>query len=160
MTFQFGVPLLLVDLFENLTGARILPRLREQAQTALTNIVQVEQYDEELVLLKANIHEDFYNSHLIMLFNTLGQYEFREQKQILPQNIEMIQYLTQGSIKRNFHKVFGAASEVFADMFYHFLSDGAPLMHINIKTFLKKFAIIWPKKKANNEDGEDEGHKK
>lgn len=41
VTFQFGVPLLLVDLFENLTGARILPRLREQAQTALTNIVQV-----------------------------------------------------------------------------------------------------------------------
>jgi hypothetical protein len=31
VTFQFGVPLILVDLFENLTGARILPRLREQA---------------------------------------------------------------------------------------------------------------------------------
>ena len=120
----------------------------------------MEQYDEELVLLKANFHVDFYNTHLILLFNTLGQYEFREQKQILPQNIEMIQYLTQGSIRRNFNKVFGAASEIFADMLYNFLSDGAPLMHINVKTFLKKFAIIWPKKKSNQEEGEDEGHKK
>ena len=72
VTFNFGVPLLIVDLFENLTGARILPRLREQAQTALTKIVQVEQYDEELTLLKVTINEEFYNNHLIMLFNTLG----------------------------------------------------------------------------------------
>lgn len=45
-------------------------------------------------------------------------------------------------------------------MLYNFLSDGAPLMHINVKTFLKKFAILWPKKKANLDETEDEVHKK
>ena len=38
----------------------------------------VEQFDEELTQLKNNIHEEFYNNYLIMLFNSLGQYEFRE----------------------------------------------------------------------------------
>ncbi len=67
----------------------------------------------------------------------------------------MIQYLTQNSIRRNFHKVFGSHSEVFADMFYNFLADGASLMHINVKTFLRKFAIIWPKRKVTEEEDEN-----
>ena len=29
VVFQFGVPLLIIDLFENLTGSKIIPRLRE-----------------------------------------------------------------------------------------------------------------------------------
>ncbi len=52
--------------------------------------------------MKNQIHEEFYNNHLVLLFNALGQYEFREQKQIQPQNIEMIQFLTLNSIQKNF----------------------------------------------------------
>lgn len=52
--------------------------------------------------MKLHIHEEFYNNHLIYLFNSLGQYEFKEYKQMQPANIEMIQYLTQNSIQKNF----------------------------------------------------------
>lgn len=58
-----------------------MPRLREQLLLN-QNVVRVEQYDEELVILKNHIHEDFYNNHLVMVFNALGQYEFREAKQV------------------------------------------------------------------------------
>jgi hypothetical protein len=39
----------------------------------------VDQYDEELILLRNNIHEEFYQNYLILLFNTLGNYEFKDQ---------------------------------------------------------------------------------
>ena len=99
--FSFGVPLLIIDLFENLTGTKIVPKLREQ-MSVNTHVVQVEQYDEELAAMKLHIHEEFYNHHLIYLFNSLGQYEFKEYKQMNQTNIEMIQYLTQHSIQKHF----------------------------------------------------------
>lgn len=43
-------------------------------------------------------------------------------------------------------------------MFYNYLADGAPMMHINIKQFLKKFQVFWPKKKQ--EEDEEAGQKK
>ena len=49
---------------------------------------------------------------------------------------------------------------MFSEMFYNHLSDGAPLMHINIKQFLKKFAIFWPKKKLDEEEEEMQKKKK
>ena len=52
--------------------------------------------------------------------------------------------------------MFGASNDVFSDMFYNYLSDGAILMHISIKSVLKKFMIIWPKKKVPEE--EDDSH--
>lgn len=36
-------------------------------------------------------------------------------------------------------KIFGVANETFSEMFYNYLSEGAPLQHINIKQFLKRF---------------------
>jgi hypothetical protein len=32
ISFPFGVPLLIIDLFENLTGCKIVPKLLEQQQ--------------------------------------------------------------------------------------------------------------------------------
>ena len=37
-------------------------------------------------------------------------------------------------------------------MIYNYLSDGAPLIHINIKIFIKKFFSFWPKKKDEEEE--------
>ena len=38
-------------------------------------------------------------------------------------------------------------------MFYNYLTNGAPHKHINIKQFLKKFTLLWPKRKEEeNED--------
>jgi hypothetical protein len=105
VTFTFGVPLIIIDLFENLTGTKLLPKLKESMQPH-TQVTQVEQYDEELNLLRLNIQEDFYQQHLLPLFNQLGQFDFRDFKQVSPQNIEMFQYLTLQSIQRNFHKAF------------------------------------------------------
>ena len=46
-------------------------------------------------------------------------------------------------------------------MFYNFLSDGAPLMNINIKVFIKKFTIMWlVREKVEEEEEEDINHKK
>jgi hypothetical protein len=61
------VPLLILDIFENLTGARIIPKLREQMQPSNT-LVFFDQFDEELNKLKDRISEDFYNNHLINIF--------------------------------------------------------------------------------------------
>lgn len=66
-----------MDLFENLTGTKIVPKLKESLNVN-QSVVRVQPFDEELALLKLHIHEEFYNGYLILLFNTLGQYEFRE----------------------------------------------------------------------------------
>lgn len=67
--FQFGVPLLVVEIFENLTGSKIISKL-----TMLSNAgsVKVQFNDEELIILKRGIHEDYYNNYLIHLFQSLG----------------------------------------------------------------------------------------
>jgi hypothetical protein len=41
-------------------------------------------------------------------------------------------------------------------MLYRYLSEGAALVHINIKTFLRRFAIFWPKKKLPVEEEEEQ----
>jgi hypothetical protein len=48
--------------------------------------------------------------------------------------------------------VFGVGNNKFAEMFYNFLSECTPLMHINIKTFLKKFKMFLPKKREEEDD--------
>ena len=55
--------------------------------------------------------------------------------------------------------MFGVQNDTFAEMFYRYLSEGAALVHINIKTFLRRFAIFWPKKKQPV-DEEEEHHQK
>ena len=69
--FQFGVPLLVVEIFENLTGSKIISKLKK-SMLSNAGAVKVEPYDEELLLLKSQIHEDYYNNYLINLFQSLG----------------------------------------------------------------------------------------
>jgi hypothetical protein len=58
------------------------------------------------------------------------------------------------------HRVFGASHNVFAEMFYNFLSDNIPQRHIPIKRFLKKFMIFWPVRKDPEEEENEEKKKK
>jgi len=90
------------------------------------SLVFFDQFDDELNKLKERIHEDFYNNHLINIFQALGQYEFRDNRQIIPQNVEAAQYLTLNSIQKHFARVFGSQHNVFAEMFYSYLSDNIP----------------------------------
>ncbi len=45
-------------------------------------------------------------------------------------------------------------------MFYNFLSDNTPYIHITIKTFLSKFLLFWPKRKEPVPEEEDENNQK
>ena len=58
------------------------------------------------------------------------------------------------------HRVFGASHNVFAEMFYNYLSDNIPQRHIPIKRFLKKFMIFWPVRKDPEEEENEEKKKK
>lgn len=44
--------------------------------------------DEELTKIKDKIPEDFYNNHIIPMFQHLGHYEFKDQRLATVSNIE------------------------------------------------------------------------
>jgi hypothetical protein len=96
--FLFGVPLLVLDVFENLTGSKIIPRLRDSVYVPQT-VTYVDQYDEDIMIMKGHICDDFYPNCILPMFMDLGAYNFKDPKLVVNTTIEQMQYLTLPSIQ-------------------------------------------------------------
>lgn len=73
VSFQYGIPLLVLNIMENLTGIPFISKVKNELFKTNTQIPNViEHYDEEFVLLKQPIPDEFYENHLFRIFNLLG----------------------------------------------------------------------------------------
>lgn len=68
---------------------------------------------------------------------------------------ESVQFVTFGSLKRSFHKVFGAPNDPMAELLFRYLSgcsdESIDTVRVNYFEFLLKLDVFWPKKQPERD---------
>ena len=62
-------------------------------------LTYVDQYDEDIMIMKGLICDDFYPNCILPLFMELGAYHFKDMKLVVNTTIEQMQFLTLQSIQ-------------------------------------------------------------
>jgi hypothetical protein len=114
-----------LDVFEQLTGCNLIPKLRESIYVPVI-MTYVDQFDEEIMIMKGQICEEFYPNVIIPMFMDLGAHVFKDMKLVVNTTIEQMQYVTLSSLIENFHKIFNISNTSFAEMVYNYLTDNTP----------------------------------
>ena len=152
--FKFGIPLIVLDYIDALTGSDFIQQLHERINPPR----DVDRFDPANVVfaeLKNQIDEDF-RVNIYSIFNALGAVDMEKYGNTITElERESRQYITLESLCRNLPKVFGVKNDFFARMLFEYVSSHAPHTHIvNYFQFFERFMVLWPRKEVirPNED--------
>ena len=145
--FKFGIPLVVLDFIDFVVGSDLI----RTAQTYINPQHHIDRFDaghdNEFAELKGNIDEDFL-PYIFYTFNALGNIGRNEFAKNTPlEEKESKQYCTLDSVKRNLPKVFGLKNDFFAEIFFRYISNHAPIKNVvNFEQFFRRLMVFWPKK--------------
>ena len=145
INFTFGLPLIVLDFIDNVTGSEFIKELHEYMNPPK----DIERFDTQAFYyrnMKDNIDEKF-RWNIFMIFNALGNVNLNKYQNLSVSEKESIQYISIDSLKRNMPIIFGIKNAFFAECLFLYLSKNAPMDHkINYKQFMEQFLVFWPKK--------------
>ena len=73
VAFKYGVPLIVMDVIEYLTGINCREKLIKQVNQGEYADV-MDSFDDEFINLKHDIDEEFYEQRILPLFNAMGEH--------------------------------------------------------------------------------------
>ena len=128
VNFQFGVPLIVLDYVDAITGSDFIQKLHEHINPP-KNVERFDPLSRDFTELKNQIDDEFL-INIYSLFNALGNVDMDHEKNINQDDREAKQYITLESLCRNLPKVFGIKNDFFARMLFEYMSSHAPHSHI------------------------------
>ena len=123
--FTYGVPLIVLDIVDQLTGSTFLSDHYKQVFPKKL-IERFDPHCDQFLDSKGQIDEEFLPMTWA-LFNALGEVDFNtEQGNFMQEDRELRQFISLASLKKNLSKVLGIRNDFFAFLLFNYLSNHAP----------------------------------
>ena len=130
--FTYGVPLIVLDFIDYMTGSEFIKELHEYMNPPRI----IDRFDTQAFhyrSMKEKVNDNFH-INIFIIFNALGKVDLSQYQNLSMSEKESLQYINLESLEENMHKIFGITNKFFAEMLFLYLSSNAPKDHkINFK---------------------------